>query len=248
MNIIKFDFEGHQVDFNGDGWINATEVANQHNKRLDVWLKSNETQDYIEALMNYLNTTKRWELIKTKRGKLGGIWLHLYSPNNKPTADDVGALAATKKMVNNVPIYMVDNDVNYTGKLTVNDKTVLTEDDKFKIESMILYPGGDESNPPTVVRNQRIVVDNPFNTINVLLRLELYLESTWFDFQQLDNVGTAMTTGVRVNVVGNDKIVIQSGNYEPCVINTSIMGGHPFGTNKTYTSAQYRIRIIKLGD
>lgn len=67
MNIIKFNFKGHQVGFNDDGWINATEAANQHNKRLDVWSKSNETQDYIEALMNYLNITKRWELIKTKR-------------------------------------------------------------------------------------------------------------------------------------------------------------------------------------
>lgn len=76
MNIIKFDFKGHQVGFNDDGWINATEVANQHNKRLDVWLKSNETQEYISALMDCLNTTKRWELIKTRRGKFGGTWLH----------------------------------------------------------------------------------------------------------------------------------------------------------------------------
>lgn len=35
-NIIKYDFQGNLFSFNMDGWINATEVAAQYGKRLDV--------------------------------------------------------------------------------------------------------------------------------------------------------------------------------------------------------------------
>ena len=38
----------------------------------------------------------------------------VYSPNNKPTADDVGALSAVKTNVNNVPIYTVGSHVVFT--------------------------------------------------------------------------------------------------------------------------------------
>ena len=38
----------------------------------------------------------------------------VYSPNNKPTADDVGALPAVKTNVNNVPIYTVGSHVVFT--------------------------------------------------------------------------------------------------------------------------------------
>ena len=64
-NIIKYDFQGNLFSFNMDGWINATEVAAQYGKRLDVWLKTEETKAYIAALGEALNTTKRWDLIRT---------------------------------------------------------------------------------------------------------------------------------------------------------------------------------------
>ena len=38
----------------------------------------------------------------------------VYSPNHKPTADDVGALSAVKTSVNNVPIYTVGSHVVFT--------------------------------------------------------------------------------------------------------------------------------------
>ena len=40
----------------------------------------------------------------------------VYSPNNKPSADDIGALAATKTVVNNVPTYMVGNSIDFAIK------------------------------------------------------------------------------------------------------------------------------------
>lgn len=75
-NIIKFEFEGHSVTFDTDGWINATEIANKYGKRLDVWLKTKETKEYIACLTNSLTPTKRWKLIKTQQGRYGGTWLH----------------------------------------------------------------------------------------------------------------------------------------------------------------------------
>lgn len=75
--IIRYDFDGHLYSFNLDGWFNATEAAAKHGKRLDVWLKSDETKGYIAALGRALNTTKRWDLIRASRGRHGGgTWLH----------------------------------------------------------------------------------------------------------------------------------------------------------------------------
>lgn len=76
-NIIKYDFEGHLYSFNMDGWFNATEAAAKHGRRLDVWLKTDDTKAYIAALGRALNTTNRWDLIRTARGRHGGgTWLH----------------------------------------------------------------------------------------------------------------------------------------------------------------------------
>jgi len=75
-NVIPFHYEGHAVRFNNDGWINATEIAKRENRRLDKWLATQETLDYIEALSRHLNTPKRGDLIVTQRGRAGGTWLH----------------------------------------------------------------------------------------------------------------------------------------------------------------------------
>lgn len=83
--IIKADFNTNQITFNSDGWINATEVANFHGKRIDHWLNSPETQEYINELKSLnsrdLKSPKSGDLevidlIKTKRGNNGGTWLH----------------------------------------------------------------------------------------------------------------------------------------------------------------------------
>ncbi|WP_421526295.1 KilA-N domain-containing protein [Pseudomonas yamanorum] len=74
--VVPFDFHGQQVQFNSDGWINATAVAAEVGKRLDHWLANAETNDYMEALASALNTRDSGDLIFTKRGRNGGTWLH----------------------------------------------------------------------------------------------------------------------------------------------------------------------------
>ena len=75
-NIIRLNYQGLNVGFTGDGWFNATLAAEKFGKRVDHWLKSQETKEYIKALASHLNTPKRGDLIHTKRGKNGGTWLH----------------------------------------------------------------------------------------------------------------------------------------------------------------------------
>ncbi|MED5607776.1 KilA-N domain-containing protein [Pseudomonas sp. JH-2] len=75
-SIIPFSYEGSTVQFNVDGWVNATSIAARVGRRLDKWLATQETQEYIEALMRHLNTPEKGDLIQTQRGRGGGTWLH----------------------------------------------------------------------------------------------------------------------------------------------------------------------------
>ncbi|MGY2183268.1 KilA-N domain-containing protein [Pseudomonas agarici] len=75
-NVIPFHYQGQAVRFNSDGWVNATEIAKRESRRLDKWLATQETQEYISALGRHLNTPKKGDLISSQRGRNGGTWLH----------------------------------------------------------------------------------------------------------------------------------------------------------------------------
>jgi hypothetical protein len=75
MELVTKDYQGHVITYQDDGWFHATEAAERFGRRVDVWLKSQETQDYIAALCEISNTTKTGYL-KTKRGNNGGTWMH----------------------------------------------------------------------------------------------------------------------------------------------------------------------------
>lgn len=70
--IVKVSFEGELMQFNSDGWFNATAAAKKFGKRLDHWFSNAETKTYIEKL----TTRNSGELVKTKEGRNGGTWLH----------------------------------------------------------------------------------------------------------------------------------------------------------------------------
>jgi hypothetical protein len=73
--LVQRDYQGHMIALQSDGWFNATQAAAAWDRRVDVWLKSKETQDYIAALCEITNTTEKGYL-KAKRGASGGTWLH----------------------------------------------------------------------------------------------------------------------------------------------------------------------------
>jgi hypothetical protein len=81
-NIITRPYNDFSVSFNDEGWINATEIAAQYGKRLDNWVSSPDTIEYIATLRvvigEQLNSLESRELKLTKRkqGAGGGTWLH----------------------------------------------------------------------------------------------------------------------------------------------------------------------------
>lgn len=70
--IIKAEFDGQAIQFNDAGWFNATKAAERFGKRVQHWQDNAETKAYIKKLNNRISG----DLIKTKRGKNGGTWLH----------------------------------------------------------------------------------------------------------------------------------------------------------------------------
>ena len=71
--IIPFAYQGHAVRFDGDGWLHATAIAERFGKEPHEWLRLPDTASYLAAISK---TGKFPELVRTKRGRYGGTWLH----------------------------------------------------------------------------------------------------------------------------------------------------------------------------
>ncbi|WP_196799859.1 KilA-N domain-containing protein [Mariprofundus ferrooxydans] len=59
-------------------YFNATKIANQFNKDIQVFIRMDETIQYIRCIVSDSNSGLKTDLdcIKTRRGKYGGTWLH----------------------------------------------------------------------------------------------------------------------------------------------------------------------------
>jgi len=78
MNLITRDYQGVPVVFNDAGWINATDYAVKHGKRVDHWLANQDTKDYITTLCE-ITDTRKVGYVKTSKATIangGGTWLH----------------------------------------------------------------------------------------------------------------------------------------------------------------------------
>lgn len=73
--LMKFEFKGEGHSFDEQGWFNATEAAKRFGRRVDHWLKTEDTKEYVAALVEMTNTPEKGYL-KTRRGNNGGTWLH----------------------------------------------------------------------------------------------------------------------------------------------------------------------------
>lgn len=74
-DLILAEYNGIQCQFNENGWFNATEVAERFGKRPAHWLELESTVEYVGHICDVLNIGKS-DIIKTRRGKSGGTWLH----------------------------------------------------------------------------------------------------------------------------------------------------------------------------
>lgn len=73
--LIESKYNSLNLHFTEDAWFNATEAAENFQRKPAHWLELDSTSSYIEALCDILNVGKS-DIIKTKRGKNGGTWFH----------------------------------------------------------------------------------------------------------------------------------------------------------------------------
>ncbi|WP_176399088.1 KilA-N domain-containing protein [Pandoraea sp. PE-S2T-3] len=74
--IFLAEYQGLAVPFLGDGWFNATVAAKRFEKRVDNWLRLDETKTYIAALTEMINPSHLRDFVRTQRGRNGGTWMH----------------------------------------------------------------------------------------------------------------------------------------------------------------------------
>lgn len=159
--------------------------------------------------------------------------------------------------------YFPDANNSYTQRLvyTKQDKTFNFKDCNVKVDNsevittetisnyvpmtIVLYPNGSEASPPTIKANQRIVIDNPFKTMNVSLKIELLAKGEWGSIRNgVDDQGTNRFTGIGVNTLGDSLIVVQVGREG--FLWTGVATGNPFAS--IASPVQYRVRVTKLGN
>lgn len=76
--LVALSYQGLTVDFNEDGWFNATAPAAHYGKRVADWLENRDTQSYMMVLADVLEVPKK-ALLKVKRGGRGkpdSTWFH----------------------------------------------------------------------------------------------------------------------------------------------------------------------------
>jgi hypothetical protein len=82
--VVSASFNGVPVSFSSDAYLNATEIAKQFGKRPVDFLKTEQAQEYINALAQKLSevkkiTSKENQLVIVRKGgnkDLQGTWLH----------------------------------------------------------------------------------------------------------------------------------------------------------------------------
>lgn len=80
--ILNFSFNNTVVSFRADGFLNATAIAKHFGKQPRDYLKTEQTQQYIAALAEYLSSKTKVlveenQLVVVKNGgNQSGTWLH----------------------------------------------------------------------------------------------------------------------------------------------------------------------------
>ncbi|VVN58377.1 hypothetical protein PS684_03154 [Pseudomonas fluorescens] len=81
-NVIPLTYEGKVVQFNADGWLHATKIAERFGKKPGHWLELDSTKEYIARLSERMTKSNVGKsditLVKTRRGNstTSGSWLH----------------------------------------------------------------------------------------------------------------------------------------------------------------------------
>jgi glycine cleavage system aminomethyltransferase T len=65
MSLQNFDYNGKLIQRRENGFINLTQMCKANGKRIDNYLRLNQTQEYIRVLSNSLTS----EVVSTEEGE-----------------------------------------------------------------------------------------------------------------------------------------------------------------------------------
>lgn len=71
--LIAREYNGNVFHFREDGYFNMTKAAKAFGKDLQVFIRRDDTVEYIDALSKTVPDT---ELVQAKAGRYGGTWAH----------------------------------------------------------------------------------------------------------------------------------------------------------------------------
>lgn len=74
--LVKSEYQGHEINFTGDGWFNATEVATKFGRVASEWIRLPSTSEYISALERRYGKIPYVKTSKARADRGGGTWLH----------------------------------------------------------------------------------------------------------------------------------------------------------------------------
>ncbi|MBI0154098.1 hypothetical protein [Gilliamella sp. W8128] len=140
----------------------------------------------------------------------------VYSPNNKPTPDIIGALPSIRSVVNGVPTYSVGDHVEFEKTLTVGGKSVIT--DLTDVDNKIELINTELSN----TRNQ-------INTLNN----RIYVVESYCD-------------GYSWYRVYSDGFIVQSSTALIGIPNANVVCGTLINLLKPMRTLHYGVSIDKL--
>ena len=84
LELVRAEYQGTEIQFNEQGWFNATQAAERFGKRPNDWLNLDSTKEYLAAferkygLKPYLKTRKggnKREGTNTRNPGIGGTWM-----------------------------------------------------------------------------------------------------------------------------------------------------------------------------
>ena len=71
-SLTVFDYNNQNISQRNDGFINMTQMCQANGKRIDIFMKTAKTKEYIYILTNYHHE----EVVYTEEGVSGGTWGH----------------------------------------------------------------------------------------------------------------------------------------------------------------------------
>ncbi|AKJ42819.1 hypothetical protein [Pragia fontium] len=147
--------------------------------------------------------------------------------------------------------YLLHAHGNNGQKIQVAEYITTYNIEHYLPKTTILYPEGTEANPSTLLTNQRIIIDNPYKSMNIHCIVELYIQaddgnyywgpsgSTCYWYSGRDYSG-----GVDAYPRSDNKIVVITGGHAVVIGGVAIKNIWNRALN--VLSAPYRVRVTKL--